>query len=135
MQAALEESGQLDTRLDILSMELTAADAERLVTDVLNMSDHDRPTAIYAFNDEYSLPLMGALLDKGQSIPQDMAVLGTDNVSFSEFVRPALTTITLDNMSFGQRAIGLILALQKGEPVPQNVISAAMPELIQRAST
>jgi LacI family transcriptional regulator len=133
MKAALEESGQSDVRLDILPMQLTAADAERLVTSVLEMPDP--PTAIYAFNDEYALPLMGALLDKGLKIPQDMAILGTDNVSFSEFVRPALTTMTLDNISFGQRAIGLLLALQKDEPVSPHMTTFPLPELIQRAST
>jgi DNA-binding LacI/PurR family transcriptional regulator len=95
----------------------------------------ERATGIYAFNDEYALPLMGALNDRGIRIPQDIAIIGTDNVSFSAFVRPALTTINIDNVALGQRGIEMLVALDKGKPLSADLTQSPTPELIIRAST
>jgi LacI family transcriptional regulator len=120
-------------RLDIFPMHLSMSDAHSLVDTYLTGAE--RPTGIYAFNDEYALPLMGALSDRGIRVPQDIAIVGTDNVSYSAFVRPALTTISFDNVALGRRVIEMLIALQKGEPLPEELTRPLIPELILRAST
>lgn len=133
MRAAIAHTGLQDVRLDVFSMHLTMVDAHALVDTYLTAPG--RPTGIYAFNDEYALPLLGALHDRGIRIPQDIAIIGTDNVSFSAFVRPALTTISFDNAALGRRGIELLAALQRSEPLSAQLTQPLVPELILRAST
>jgi DNA-binding LacI/PurR family transcriptional regulator len=135
MHAAIADAGLLasEVRLDILPMHLSLADAHALVDTSLTSAEW--PTGIYTFNDEYALPLLGALNDRGMCVPEDIAIIGTDNIAFSAFVRPALTTISFDNVALGQRVIEVLVALQKGGPLPEELTRPLIPELILRAST
>lgn len=119
--------------LEILPMRLSQADAHMLVEQMLSRPNH--PTAIYTYNDEYALPLLDALLDRGMSVPQDIAVLGTDDIAFSKLMRPALSTIRLDTGSIGQRAIDLLVTLSKKESLPAELTQPLIPQLIPRSST
>lgn len=132
MRAAIAASGE-DVRLETLPMHLSLVAAQQLVA--TSLTGAERPTGIYAFNDEYALPLLGALHDQGVCVPEDIAVVGTDNVAFSAFVRPALTTISFDNVALGQRGIEMLAALEKGEVLPAELSHPFMPLLIQRSST
>lgn len=135
MRAAIADSGLpvSEVQLIILPMHLSMSAASALVDAHLN--GPESPTGIYTFNDEYALPLMGALNDRGLRIPQDIALIGTDNVAFSAFVRPALTTISFDNVAVGQRSIEILAALQKGGPLSQELTRPPVPELVVRSST
>jgi DNA-binding LacI/PurR family transcriptional regulator len=78
---------------------------------------------------------MGALSDRGLRIPQDIALIGTDNSAFSAFVRPALTTISFDNVAVGRRGIEILAALQKGGQLPGELTRPPALQLIVRSST
>lgn len=119
--------------LEILPLQYSPAEARSFVDTYLMGSS--RPTGIYAYNDEYALLLLGALIDLGVEVPQEVAVMGTDDISFSEVMRPTLTTIRFDNVSFGQRAIDIILTLHKGEELSKDISHSLIPQLISRQST
>ncbi|QQE79782.1 LacI family DNA-binding transcriptional regulator [Alicyclobacillus sp. SO9] len=51
------------------------------------------PEAVFAANDEMAVGLLKAFQDKGIAVPEDVAVVGFDNIRISEYVRPALSTI------------------------------------------
>jgi LacI family transcriptional regulator len=116
MRDAISAAGlsEAEVEIEILPLHLTLSSAHDLVSTHLGASR--RPTGIYTFNDEYALPLLRALGDFGLRVPQDIALVGTDNVAFSAFVTPALTTISFDNSAVGQRVIEKLAALQKGNP-------------------
>jgi LacI family transcriptional regulator len=114
-------------------MRFFLSDAHTLVDTFLMGADH--PTGIYAYNDEYALLLLGALLDRGRRVPEDIAVMGTDNISFGEFMRPTLTTINFDPLSLGERAVEMLVALHKGQPLSDELSRPLMPQLIRRGST
>lgn len=135
MRAAIADAGfsETDVRLEVLPMRLNMTDAYALVDTYL--TGEQRLTGVYAFKDEYALPLLGALSDRGRQIPEEVAVIGTDNVTFSAFVRPALTTISIDNAALGQRGIEILAALQKGGSLPGELTRPVTPQLIVRAST
>ncbi len=120
-------------RVDILPLEYSPSGALSLVDTYLTGSDH--PTGIYAFNDEYALLLLGALADRGRRVPQDIAVMGTDDISLGEFVRPTLTTIRFDNLSLGKRAIEMLVTRYRGQPLPEELCQPLMPQLVVRGST
>ncbi len=52
------------------------------------------PSAIFTYNDDYGLLLMGALQDAGLSVPEEVALVGCDNLPLCEMVRPRLTSVT-----------------------------------------
>ena len=135
MRAAIANAGVSagEIQLEILPMHLSMAAANELVESKL--SGPQRPTGIYTFNDEYALPLLGALSDHGLRIPQDVALIGTDNVAFSAFVRPALTTISFDNVAAGQRGIEILAALQRGGELPEELTRPLVPQMVLRSST
>ena len=126
-------AGMPGVTLDILSLEFTLSDAHSLVDTYLRRSDH--PTGIYAFNDEYALLLLGALSDRGIQVPGEVAVVGTDAISFSAWMRQTLTTIRFDTISLAQRAVGMLVNWHSSQPLPEELTRPLVPQLIPREST
>jgi LacI family transcriptional regulator len=126
-------AGMSGVTLDILPLQFDLADAHALVETSLSGADH--PTGIYAYNDEYALLLLGALSDRGIQVPGDVAVVGTDDISFSEWMRPTLTTIRFDTISLAQRAVGMLVSWHTRQPIPEELARPLVPQLIPRGST
>src|SRR5207248_1919426 len=118
-------AGAPEVTLDILPLQYSPSDAHSLVDTYLTGADH--PTGIYAYNDEYALLLLGALTDRGIRVPHDVAIMGTDDITFGEFVRPTLTTIRFDDISIGQRAIEMLITLHNHQPLPEELSHPLMP--------
>ena len=76
---------------------------EPLVADVLGAPD--RPTAILAANDMNAFGVMKACRDAGLSIPQDLSVIGFDDIPFSVHTYPPLTTVSVDKQYLGRLAV------------------------------
>ena len=77
----------------------------------------DRPTAIFAGNDVQAMGVYGALRSNGLSIPDDMSVIGFDDVAISSVVTPALTTVRQPLIEMGRFATTMLLHLIAGEPL------------------
>ncbi len=56
-----------------------------------------RPTAVFTYNDDYGLLLMGALQDVGLRIPADIALVGCDDLPLCEMVRPRLSSVNINS--------------------------------------
>lgn len=100
--------------------------------DLLNRPD--RPTAVFAANDLMAIQTMQVAQSLGLRIPEDLSVIGFDNIPESALATPALTTIAQPLKSIGQTAMQLLLALLRGEDVPLRHVQLAT-ELVVRAST
>jgi DNA-binding LacI/PurR family transcriptional regulator len=136
MMTAIAAAG--DAAIDILDfpkkdMAPSLAAARIFTTELLSSSE--RPTAIYAYSDDYALTLMTALQEAGIRIPHDIAVLGTDDLPYGELYTPALSTIRFDESALGERAVALINSLITGEPVEQRFLQEPLPYLVRREST
>lgn len=94
-------------------------------------------TAIFAFNDMSAIGAIRALQDAGLRIPEDVSVVGFDNIYFAGFNSPSLTTIRQPLFEMGELAAKTLLKrLSKSnnsEEIPQNL--SVEPELIVRNST
>jgi LacI family transcriptional regulator len=122
-----------DVTLDILPLHLSTSSARELVETVFQQAQH--PTAVYAFHDEYALFLMGALARRGIRVPEEVAVMGTDNIPLGEASWPALTTISFDATDIGKRLFDLFHTRVQGRPVPEDLSRPPVPSLILREST
>jgi LacI family transcriptional regulator len=70
-----------------------------------------RPTAILAYNDETSIPVFKALNDLGLRIPEDVSVVGHNDLSFARFLVPPLTSVLQPILEMGR--LGMEILLQK----------------------
>ncbi|MFJ9038901.1 LacI family DNA-binding transcriptional regulator [Streptomyces sp. NPDC102406] len=90
--------------------------------------------AVFAYNDEYAMLLMRALQDTGAAIPDDVAVIGADDLMLGRLLRPRLSTVRIDLPS-GEELAGLVDRLVRdpaAEPEVRNVLGASA---VPRAST
>ncbi len=92
-------------------------------------------TALYAFNDDFALPVMAKLMDRGYRIPEDLAVSGTDDSPASRYFRPELSSVRFDLEEFGSRAVAIIKHMSRTEAVPENLLTPPVPLLIHRSSS
>lgn len=79
-------------------------------------------SAVVAFNDEMALGAMRALQEHGMAIPNDVSVVGFDDLPYARMVRPALSTVHQDIRQLGQHAARALLRVVRGEPVPELTI-------------
>jgi len=97
------------------------------------------PTAIMCFNDLMALGLLRGLQESGIRIPQDCSVTGFDNIEFSGFLNPPLTTFDQPKYQLGADAANMILKLlatgPEDEPVTDPQIHILHGELLVRASS
>lgn len=68
-----------------------------------------RPTAIFASNDLIALGVLAAAREMGLRCPEDLSVVGFDNLDFSELTAPALTTVYQSGYQLGTAAARLLL--------------------------
>ncbi len=81
------------------------------------------PTAILASNDIVAAVVLRTLQRAGLRVPQDVAVIGTDNQPFCTFLNPALTTVGVPIIEAGQRAIEMLLTrLAEPHRPPEQVL-------------
>jgi DNA-binding LacI/PurR family transcriptional regulator len=98
------------------------------------IAKHDDVTAVFAANDQMALGLLKALREEGRSVPDDISLVGFDDIPEAAFFDPALTTIRQDFAELGRRCIDQIVALIEGAS-PTTAAESIPPELITRGST
>ncbi|OIK13728.1 LacI family DNA-binding transcriptional regulator [Bacillus sp. MUM 13] len=69
------------------------------------------PTAIFAANDEMAIGAIKAIKAKGLSVPDDISIVGFDDIKFASIYEPALTTIAQPSFEIGEKAMELLLQL------------------------
>lgn len=72
-----------------------------------------RPTAVCVANDYMAVGVLGALSDAGIRVPEEVAVSGFDDITLARYLNPSLTTIHVDMLQLGERAVGRLLDLQR----------------------
>ncbi len=90
-------------------------------------------TAIVAANDLLALGTCRAVADSGRRVPQDVSVVGYNDMPFVDLIQPPLTTVRVPFREMGALAAKTLLAIFGGETVTETVRMA--PELCVRGST
>lgn len=96
------------------------------------IAQRDLPEAVFYANDEMALGGMQAFNEKGISIPDDISIIGFDDIQLSEYVTPSLTTMKQPKYEAGALSMHLIFQMLSGEKVNHNYKLAT--ELIERKS-
>jgi DNA-binding LacI/PurR family transcriptional regulator len=119
--------------------EIPGSEPEKSVSAVdYFFSLHERPTAIVCFNDMIAIGMLKGLNERGVRVPQEISITGFDNIVFSNYTNPPLTTIDQPKRFIGQKAAELILSLLNTTSkisVPEQKIQMLKGKLLVRAST
>lgn len=90
-----------------------------------------RPTALYAMNDVMAFGAIRAIRERGLRVPEDIAVVGFDDVRLAAYSEPALTTVFEPDIEHGRLAGETLMKLINGEPVPEMAIELPMHLVIR----
>ena len=74
------------------------------------LSDYPELTALVCFNDLMAVGALKAAIISGRIVPDDLAVVGFDDIPLAELVTPALTTCRVPRYTLGGQAMDLVLA-------------------------
>lgn len=92
-------------------------------------------TAVFCANDEMAAGLMRALYEKGRRVPEDVSVVGFDDIPLAEFLWPPLTTVRQDFALIGDKLVELLMQqIAAGTPLLEQHVSVPTT-LVVRAST
>lgn len=98
------------------------------------LSRNDRPTAIFAMNDLLAVLVIRAANQAGLRVPDDLSVVGFDNLELTGHVVPRLTTVNQDTALMGREAVRRLLALIEGDR-SERIFTLLPTRLIVREST
>lgn len=97
------------------------------------LSGPNRPTAVFAANDQIAIALYRAANALEMRIPDDLSVIGFDNLDMSPHLDPPLTTMAQPFLQIGRTAAQVLLSRIRGENLPSQQVTLS-PELIIRES-
>lgn len=109
----------------------TARSGFRTMNNLLDLAE--RPTAVFIASDVVAFGALRAIKERGLRIPQDIAIVGFDDVSVTAFVEPHLTTVHLPAYELGWHAGRLALQLIRQEE-PESLHQLLPTKLVIRAS-
>jgi LacI family transcriptional regulator len=73
---------------------------------------------VLAYNDIMAIGAIRALEDLGRRVPEDVAVIGVDDIALSALVRPSLTSVRIDREQMGARAVEMLMQMRSDPDGP-----------------
>lgn len=132
LKAKLESAGLFDDQL-VISADFSLDDGYEQ-TKIFLETHSDYPEALFASSDALAIGALKAIQEAGLRIPDDIAVIGFNDVSVAKYVFPALTTVKVYTEWMGELAIETMDHLiQESAPVPRKITVGT--ELIVRQSS
>lgn len=101
---------------------------------LLDLPENQRPTAVVTLVDIMAIGVMRAVQDRGLRVGPDVAITGFDNTPLVQYLNPGLTSLRQPVTQIGQKTVGLLTALLKGDR-PERSEILLKPELIIRQSS
>jgi DNA-binding LacI/PurR family transcriptional regulator len=94
----------------------------------------DPPTAIFALNDRMAMGAVRAIRQAGLCVPEDVAVIGYDDIPAAADFNPPLTTVRQNSRTLGQLAAQMLFKLIKGEPVSSKEVILPVEFIIRQSA-
>ncbi|WP_312292775.1 HTH-type transcriptional regulator GalR [Atlantibacter hermannii] len=128
---ALKEHGlPINDRL-VTFAEPDESGGEQAMTELLGRGKHF--TAVACYNDSMAAGAMGVLNDNGIDVPNEISLIGFDDILISRYIRPRLTTVRYPIVTMATQAAELALALAQHQ-TPSEVTHLFSPTLVRRHS-
>ncbi|WP_417458427.1 LacI family DNA-binding transcriptional regulator [Kordiimonas sp.] len=105
------------------------------MADFMLDSNPIRPTAIFCMNDEMALGAMRSLKTFNLRVPDDISIIGFDNLDFSAFASPALTTVEQPAYDMGRRSAALLVDMLEGRVGKADADIVLPYRFVEREST
>ncbi len=118
--------------VDVIHGENSYAGGYEMAHDLLQ--SQPRITAIFAANDAMAFGAIRASIELGRRVPEDLSIVGFDNVEMSAIVHPPLTTIHQPKYEIGQAAVAMLLRHSRSDTKPEPELLVLGVKLIERES-
>ena len=103
--------------------------------DIADRRPADRPDGIVTSNDHLAMGLLHGLIARGVRVPEDVAVVGYDDIEFAAIAEVPLTSVRQPAREMGRTAAEILIARINGADAPDLTNVVYQPELVIRAST
>ncbi|GGL11239.1 LacI family DNA-binding transcriptional regulator [Mangrovihabitans endophyticus] len=113
---------------------LTVAEGRGAGERLAGLPARRRPTAVFCANDLLALGLLQQATAIGMRVPEDLAIVGYDDIEFAAAAAVPLTSVRQPREELGRTAARLVLA-EAGDPAHRHEQACFVPELVARAST
>jgi LacI family transcriptional regulator len=125
-----------DITLEVVSTASWTVDEGRRLGASLAARPHDkRPSAVLCANDMLALGLMQELVRSGLRIPEDIAIVGYDDIEWASIGAVPLTTVAQPREQLGRTAVDMMIRLiDRSGPLPDSNHIVLAPKLVVRAS-
>jgi LacI family transcriptional regulator len=128
---ALEDRGVAYDERFVRLGDMRQASGYRLFREMIE--DGDRPRSVFAENDLMALGCMQAAQERGLRVPEDIAIVGFDDIPFASFPEVQLTTIRQPTYDMGRMAVDILLARIARAPGPNEARQVVLePQLVVR---
>jgi LacI family transcriptional regulator, purine nucleotide synthesis repressor len=97
------------------------------------LAQPERPSALFVFNDMMAMGAISAIHQAGLKVPEDISLVGYDNVELAQYLSPPLTTINQPKEALGRLAVTRLLARINGQQIENRLITLE-PDLVIRQS-
>ncbi|WP_425864591.1 LacI family DNA-binding transcriptional regulator [Arthrobacter sp. TWP1-1] len=125
-QAGLEEG-------PLIKGDWTAASGYLAGLELAQNAESSAVSAVFAANDQMAVGLLRAFTEKGIRVPEDISLVGVDDLPEGAYLVPPLTTVRQGFEELGRRCLEVMLSQLESATTPQTAV--VEPELIVRAST
>lgn len=99
------------------------------------LAAHPQATAVFASHDILALGALEAVQQAGHRVPDDVTVVGFDDIAQVGRTHPAMTTVAFPKREMAQQAVELLLRAVDAGRMPPNAISLLRPTLVVRSSS
>ena len=114
--------------------QLTLADGQNVASRVLAMPEAERPTALFAANDLLALGILQVLLNAGVRVPDDIALVGYDDIEFARYAAVPLSSVVQPAYQMGRKAADLLF-MQLTRQLLETTHVVFEPHLVVRESS
>lgn len=128
---ALEEAGLEYNPALVRHGNYSAASGHEAMRELLRRKPY--PTALFAGNDTVALGAMSAIHAKGLRVPEDLAVVGYDDIPTAPYMIPPLSTVRVSPLEQGRLAVEMLSGLMSGEQPAQNHVRLETPLVIRES--
>ena len=95
---------------------------------------NDSPTAVFSYSDPVAIGVMKAFHQLGLKVPDDIAVVGFDDMDFAQYFQPTLTSIHKSRVEMGEVASQMLIDVLNGKELAQTTISLETRLIIRESS-